>query len=167
MTGQSAVTVRARYAEQAASDLKENRRRQRELLETAKMLKREEALLADILALAERHEGGVSEPPPLPEQAQQENGVPRPGRPIAGADKATKTAAKGRAQQPLLADLLLDLLRARDEPRFAKELRDELLAKHPDRAPTPQVVRNTLESLVAKRRIRRHKDQPSVTYTLA
>lgn len=45
-------------------------------------------------------------------------------------------------------------------------MRDELLEKHPDRNPTPQVVRNTLESLVAKGRIRRHKQQRSVMYTL-
>lgn len=50
-------------------------------------------------------------------------------------------------------------------PRLAKELWDELLEKHPDRTPTPQVVGNTLESLVAKERIRRHKQQQSVTYS--
>ena len=59
----------------------------------------------------------------------------------------------------------MDLLRAHDEPRLAKELRDELLAKYPDRTPTPQVVRNTLESLVAKGRVRRHRQKRSVMYT--
>lgn len=166
MTDQPTATLRSRYVEQAASDLKENRRRQRELLETIKMLKREEALLADILALAQRHEGDVSEPP-LPVQAHEEPKVPRSGRSAAGPDTVRRSAAKGEPRQPLLADLLLDLLRAQSRPRFAKELRDELLAKHPDRTPTPQVVRNTLESLVAKGRIRRHKEERSVTYTLA
>ncbi|MES5825462.1 hypothetical protein [Streptomyces sp. RG80] len=45
-------------------------------------------------------------------------------------------------------------------------MRDELLEKHPHRTPTPQVVRNILESLAAKGRIRRHKQKRSVLYTL-
>ncbi|MET8565354.1 hypothetical protein ABZV75_34135 [Streptomyces flaveolus] len=166
MTSQSTATLRSRYVEQAASDLEENRRRQQELAQTIKMLKREEALLVDILALAERHEGDVSEAPTLPEQAQDEPAVRRAR--TAGAQTGTRRRkARGKSRQPLLADLLLELLRAQDQPRFAKELRDELLAKHPDRSPTPQVVRNTLESLVAKGRIRRHKHERSVTYTVA
>ncbi|MEV5147168.1 hypothetical protein [Streptomyces sp. NPDC052727] len=166
MTSQSTATLRSRYVEQAASDLEENRRRQQELAQTIKMLKREEALLIDILALAERHEGDVSEPPPLPEQAQGEPTV-RQARPAKAQNGTGRRKARGKSRQPLLADILLDLLRAHDQPRVAKELRDELLAKHPDRSPTPQVVRNTLESLVAKGRIRRHKHERSVTYTVA
>lgn len=77
-----------------------------------------------------------------------------------------KAGAKGKSRQPLLGDLLAGLLGQYEEPRRAKDLRDELLEKHPDRNPTPQVVRNTLESLVAKGRIRRHKRQRSVLYTL-
>lgn len=174
------------------------------------MLKQEEALLVDILRLAERYEG-LSEPAPLPEQAQDEPVLtgakrrrasasapartpaprsprsPRPAR-TGKAGKTGKTrktgttartertertgkparaAAAGTSRQPLLGELLLSLLSGHDEPRLAKELREELLAKHPDRAPTPQVVRNTLESLVAKGNIQRHKQQRSVLYTLA
>ncbi|MGW3496314.1 hypothetical protein [Streptomyces sp. NPDC001020] len=189
MTSQSAATLRSRYVEQAGSDLEENRRRQRELAEKIKMLEQEEALLVDILALAERYEGSV-DVSPLPEQAQEEpvparakSGVRsasaeaparRAARSTAGRTGATttgattaKAAAKGRSRKPLLGDLLLNLLATYDEARLAKELRDELMEKHPDRSPTPQVVRNTLESLVAKGRVRRHKQQRSVMYTLA
>ncbi|MFB7493381.1 hypothetical protein ACFC09_01525 [Streptomyces sp. NPDC056161] len=187
MTSHSAATLRSRYVAQAASDLEENRRRQRELAEKIKMLEQEEALLVDILVLAERYEGS-EELSPLPEQAQdepvitrakshpkakQESAADTPSRrPASSAGKrtstsTTKAAAKGKSRQPLLGDLLADLLAAYDEPRLAKELRDELMQKHPDRSPTPQVVRNTLESLVAKGRIRRHKQQRSVMYTLA
>lgn len=52
------------------------------------------------------------------------------------------------------------------EPVPAHELREELLRAHPDRVPTPQVVRNTLEGLVAKGLIRRHKQNRSVLYTV-
>ncbi|WP_174864573.1 hypothetical protein [Streptomyces spinoverrucosus] len=179
MTSQSAATLRSRYVAQAAADLEENRRRQQELMEKIRMLKQEEALLADIINLAERYEG-FSDVSRLPEQLQEEPVVEKAKRAPAEtasrrstaarttpAAKTAQAGAKGKSQQPLLGDLLTDLLGQYDQPRLAKELRDELLEKHPDRNPTPQVVRNTLESLVAKGRIRRHKQQRSVMYTLA
>ncbi|MFH9402623.1 hypothetical protein ACH4JS_23120 [Streptomyces sp. NPDC017638] len=176
MTSQSAAALRARYVDQAASDLEENRRLQRELQERITMLKQEEALLKDIISLAERYEG-FADASRLPEQVQDEQQVvTKPKRAAAGATSrrtaATRTApakggTEGRPRQALLCDLLMNLLDEYDEPRPAKELRDELLKKHPDRNPTPQVVRNTLESLVAKGRVRRHKQQRSVMYTLA
>ncbi|CAM5523469.1 hypothetical protein GCM10010345_79870 [Streptomyces canarius] len=163
LTTQSAATLRSRYVEQAASDLEENRRRQQELASKIEVLKQEEALLADILNLTERYEG-FADASRLPEQLQDEPAVGRPKRAPGGG--AAQTGAKGKSRLPLLGDLLTDLLGHHDEPRLAKELRDELMAKYPDRAPTPQVVRNTLESLVAKGRILRHKQQRSVMYTL-
>ena len=177
MTSQSAATLRSRYVEQAASDLEENRRRQQDLAERVAVLKQKEALLVDLLNLAERYEG-FADASRLPEQAQDEPVVARAKRAPAGtasrhasaktapAGNTAKAGAKGKSHQPLLGDVLADLLGDHDEPRLAKELRDELLKKHPDRDPTPQVVRNTLESLVAKGRIQRHKQQRSVMYTL-
>ncbi|MFD7134876.1 hypothetical protein [Streptomyces sp. NPDC059894] len=178
MTSQSAATLRSRYVEQAASDLEENRRRQQELEKAITVLKQEEALLADIINLAERYEG-FADASRLPEQLQDEpvavktertraKGSSRRTASVESAPETTsaKAGAKGKSRQPLLGDLLAELLGAYEEPRLAKELRDELLTKHPDRNPTPQVVRNTLESLVAKGRIRRHKQQRSVMYTL-
>lgn len=179
---QSAETLRLRYVEQAASDLKENRRRQKELSDKLKMLKQEEALLTDILSLTERlHD--LAEASALPEPAQDEatftrgrsSGAPatatggKARRPAAtrSAKSSGKAGTLEKQRQPLLGELLTELLAASDEPRLAKELRDELLEKHPDRTPTPQVVRNTLEALVARGRIRRHRQQRSVTYTLA
>lgn len=161
----AAATVRSRYTEQAAADLQDNRRRQQELTGQLAMLQQEEALLIDILALAERFPGppgtahatpGAAEP--QPRTAGSATGAGRKAGPEAGA------RAEGR--QPLLGDLFVDLLREHREPRLAKELRDELLERHPERTPTPQVVRNTLEALVAKGRVRRHKQQRSVMYEL-
>ncbi|MFC8349708.1 hypothetical protein [Streptomyces sp. NPDC057280] len=182
MTSESAATLRSRYVAQAASDLEENRRLQQELAKRISVLKQEEALLSDILTLAEGYEE-IADTPPQPEQSKDEpvaaeakkttttTAAPRKSTSAktARAGKAAKTAkaaVKGTPQQPLLGDLLADVLSQYEEPRLAKELRDELLEKHPDRNPTPQVVRNTLESLVAKGRIRRHKQQRSVMYTL-
>lgn len=84
----------------------------------------------------------------------------------APSGSTARAGAKGKSRRPLLGDLLAELLGDHQEPRLAKEVRDELIERYPDRSPTPQVVRNTLESLVAKGRIRRHKQQHSVTYTL-
>ncbi|MFI8913893.1 hypothetical protein ACIGW4_20065 [Streptomyces sp. NPDC053513] len=179
MTSQPAATLRTRLVDQAASDLKENRRRQQELAEKIRMLKQEEALLVDILELAERYESLAESSPPSEEArkgpvttgstSRRASSSPSTGTPAGRAgrtEKPARTAAKERARQPLLGDLLLSLLAGADEPRLAKELRDELLEKHPDRDPTPQVVRNALESLVAKGHIRRHKQQRSVRYAL-
>jgi len=158
--------------------LEENRRLQQELAQKLTVLKREEALLADILNLAEQYEG-FADASRLPEQLQEEPVVAKAKRAPAGAASrrpasartapaggTAKAGAKGKSRRPLLSDLLAELLDSHKEPRLAKELRDELMEKHPDRNPTPQVVRNTLESLVAKGRIRRHKQQRSVMYTL-
>ncbi|MFE3162580.1 hypothetical protein [Streptomyces sp. NPDC059224] len=170
MTTQSAGTLRSRYVEQAASDLEENRQRQRELTEEIARLQQEEALLVDILTLAERYEN-LSDASRLPEQAQNRS-APRKQRRSSGAapvrSRVTGAASgpKGKSHQPLLGDLLIELLGSHDEPCLARELREELLHKHPDRTPTPQVVRNTLESLVAKGRVRRHRQRRSVMYTL-
>lgn len=183
VTSQSASTLRSRYVAQAASDLEENRQQQRELAERITVLKQEEALLSDILNLAERYEG-FADASRLPEQLQDKPVAAKAKQAPAGvaarrstsakttsakttpASQTAKAGAKGKSRRPLLGDLLADLLGQYDEPRLAKELRDELLEKHPDRNPTPQVVRNTIESLVAKGRIRRHKQQRSVMYTL-
>ncbi|WP_432173177.1 hypothetical protein [Streptomyces sp. Tue6028] len=200
MSSQSAATLRTRYEEQAASDLEENRRRQRELSDALEVLKQEETLLLDILKVAERFDVRVpqqakdepavatepqEEPAPAAEVAEplgQEAETPeaeappapptkvskRPGRPKAATSRPKKKTAKAvtKAQpQQSLGEVLLGLLRTHDEPRPAKELREELLSKHTDRTPTPQVVRNTLEALVAKGRIQRHKRERSVMYT--
>lgn len=146
MTSRSTASLRTRYVEQAVSDLAENRRRQRELAEKIKMLKQEEALLTDILKLAERYE----ETNPSPESPSRPRRQPKlPSRP------------------EQLRELLIELLGTHDQPRSARALRDEVRQRHPDRSPTPQVVRNALESLVAKGRIRRHKQERAVSYSLS
>ncbi len=178
MTDESTGTLRSRLVDQAASDLEENRRRQQELAERIAVLRQEEALLTGILNLAQRYEG-FADPSRLPEQLQDEP-VLRKGKRSSGgaaarrpgsartapAGASSKAGAKGKSRRPLLGDLLLELLGKHDVPQPAKELRDELLATYPDRDPTPQVVRNTLESLVAKGLVQRHKEERSVMYTV-
>ncbi|GAA5040349.1 hypothetical protein [Streptomyces siamensis] len=197
MSSQSAATLRTRYEEQAASDLEENRRRQRELIDALEVLKQEETLLLDILKVAERFDVRVpqqakdepaavtapqDEPAPAADALGQEVETPEAAAPPAPPEKAPKRPGRSKAAtarprkktaravtkaqpQQSLGEVLLGLLRTHDAPRPAKELREELLRKHTDRTPTPQVVRNTLEALVAKGRIQRHKRERSVMYT--
>lgn len=183
MTSQSAATLRSRYMEQAASDLEENRRQQQELADALARLKREEALLVDILALAEQYES-LSEASELPVRKRAGQAGAKPGQSTARQPRKTtgrsahmrerrikkamaEAGAKGRQRRPLLGEILTGLLGTHSEPRLAKDLREELMAEHPDRSPTPQVVRNTLESLVAKGQVQRRKQQRSVMYVLA
>ncbi|MGC5360241.1 hypothetical protein ACPXCE_00920 [Streptomyces sp. DT24] len=180
----TATTLRSRYVEQAASDLAENRRQQQQLTEKIELLRQEETLLSDILILAERFEGSP-DTAHIPRQAQNESAAapggatprrkarvkvsgPRSKKSTtkAGTKTGAKTGAKGKPSHPLLGHIFMDLLAEHNEPRLAKELREELLEKHPDRRPTPQVVRNTLEALVAKGNIQRHKQQRSVMYSV-
>ena len=157
MTSQSADTLRARYGQQAVSDLRENHRRQQELAEQLDVLRQEEALLKDILALAERHEGPASPSGPGEPVVEDE--------PVPGDGPAVARAAE-RPRPVLLADLLTELLSTHQEPRLARQLRDELVATFPQWTPTAQVVRNTLESLVSKGLVNRHNQQRTVTYAL-
>lgn len=136
------------------SDLADNRRRQRELAEKLKMLKQEEALLMDILSLAERYE--EANPSAEPEPVEQRSAAPR-----------TRPTPTDKSRHALLGEVLIELLGAQDRPRSTKALCDELTERYPDRSLTRQVVRSILESLVAKGRVRRHKQERSVSYSLA
>jgi predicted flap endonuclease-1-like 5' DNA nuclease len=170
VTSQSADTLRSRYVEQAASDLRENHRRQQELAEELGVLRQEEALLVDILALAERHENpaspsGPREPVPVEEPVAEEAPA-REDVPVAAAQAAQAAQVAEQPRQAPLSDLLTGLLGTHQGPRLAKQLREELVARFPEWSPTPQVVRNTLESLVSKGLVERHNQQRSVTYAL-
>ncbi len=169
----ASATVRSRYMEHAASDLEENRHQQQDLIARLDALRQEERLLLSILSLAE-------DSAKVPEQAQGEEAplsqvvsagpvaettAPRP-KPSGAKRSGRGGRGAGKEHRPLLKDLLLDLLKGHVEPRHAAELREELLARHPERVPTPQVVRNTLEGLVAKGLVERHKQGRSVMYTV-
>ncbi|GAA2972775.1 BlaI/MecI/CopY family transcriptional regulator [Streptomyces enissocaesilis] len=169
--------LKSRYAELAHADLEENRRRQAELMSHVEALREEEALLVHICNLT-----GQSAVAPLggPTPGQVQGGAsadfsvgqyptePSPDLSESGRHRPEKeTAPKAGSKQPLLRDLVLNLLRTHDEPRLAREVHEEFLRKHPDRQPSVQVVRNTIEGLVAKGHVRRHKQGRSVMYSVS
>jgi hypothetical protein len=172
------VTLRTRYTDQAMADLEENRRRQAELLSHLEVLQQEESLLLDIINLT----GPATRQSPPPTASQQESttvpSVPGPGgrtstepSPVAPLHEPDvprePTGISNGGQQRLLREILVELLSAHTEPRAAKEVWRECLQKHPDRSPSNQVVRNTLEGLVARGTVARHKQKHTVMYALA
>ncbi|MDQ0767079.1 hypothetical protein QF027_009714 [Streptomyces canus] len=171
--------LKSRYAELAHADLEENRRRQAELMSHVEALREEEALLVHICNLTGQSAvGPLGGPTPgqVQEGASADVSVlggqhptePSPDLSASGRHRSEKGAApKAGAKQPLLRDLVLDLLRTHDEPRLAREVHEEFLRKHPARQPSVQVVRNTIEGLVAKGHVRRHKQGRSVMYSVS
>ncbi|MFI1102143.1 hypothetical protein [Streptomyces melanogenes] len=111
--------------------------------------------------------------------------VPKPRKPqaekpqakAARTTKAAKSPKKAAAQAakpagkstdssgPTLRELVLGLFADHQEPRTVADILTELTTTHPDRKTSPQVVRNTLEALVAKGELDRERKQGSVFYT--
>lgn len=80
------------------------------------------------------------------------------------AKTATATATAEKAQ-PTLVELIRRHLTEQSEPRSAAEVATALTQAHPDRRIQTNVVRTTLEGLVAKSNAQRVKQGSSVYYT--
>lgn len=94
--------------------------------------------------------------------------APVKNAPVKENAPAKKTAARktAKAQGPTLGALLKQLLSQQPgEPKKVSEIRAELELVHPERATSDQVVRNTLERLVAKSMLERDNRQGVVLYT--
>ncbi|MFF0190579.1 hypothetical protein [Streptomyces sp. NPDC005244] len=81
------------------------------------------------------------------------------------AAPAKKPAVKAVSGQPTLVELIRGYLTAQGEPRSAAEVSTALGKTHPDRRIQTNVVRTTLENLVAKSHAHRAKQGASVFYT--
>ncbi|MGW0846760.1 hypothetical protein ACWD26_42925 [Streptomyces sp. NPDC002787] len=85
--------------------------------------------------------------------------------------KVKKPAAKAtdpkKTAQPTLVELIRRHLTEQNEPRSAAEVATSLTQAHPDRRIQTNVVRTTLEALVAKSNAQRTKQGSSVYYTAA
>lgn len=97
-------------------------------------------------------------------------GRPSPRRARGGARPAARKAAAPRTggsarTRPTLVDLIRGYLAAQDEPRSAAEITDALTRANPQRDIKPKVVRTTIEVLVGRGLVQRHKHNRSVTYT--
>ncbi|WP_431032032.1 BlaI/MecI/CopY family transcriptional regulator [Streptomyces sp. P6-2-1] len=90
-----------------------------------------------------------------------------PARPAAKttAKPATTSAGATPAERLTLRELISRQLAAHGEPRSAAEVSATLREEHPERELKGNVVRTTLEALVAKGLVHRSRQQKSVYYT--
>jgi predicted transcriptional regulator len=86
----------------------------------------------------------------------------KPARTASTPDQPKAAAAGGG---PSLRDMVLGMLAQHHEPRQVSEVVSELASAHPERPASPQVVRGTLEALVAKGELERERQKRSVFYT--
>ncbi|MFF8882105.1 hypothetical protein [Streptomyces flaveolus] len=93
--------------------------------------------------------------------------VKKPAAKKAPAVKAPAKATGEKSAAPTLVELVRRHLTAQSEPRSAAEVSAALTKDHPERPVQTTVVRNTLESLVAKHQAQRTKQGSSVYYTAA
>ncbi|MEU4348126.1 hypothetical protein [Streptomyces sp. NPDC023838] len=93
--------------------------------------------------------------------------VAKPARTPRKNTAPAKTASRAKADTsgPTLREVVLGLFAGHQEPRTVADILTELTTAHPDRTTSPQVVRNTLEALVAKGELERERKQGSVFYT--
>ncbi|MEU1465086.1 BlaI/MecI/CopY family transcriptional regulator [Streptomyces sp. NPDC005727] len=185
----SATALASQYISQVASDLERNVKEQERV--TAEL----SALQEQLITLQHDHGVLVSMQQALgvatPVAAPSDTGtaaVPSPRKKSTGASGSRRTAkttavkspkakkaagakpVAGRSVArkgtgPTLIDLIHRHLTEQSEPRSAAEVAKALSDAHADRNISPNVVRTTLESLVAKSLVQRNKQGSSVFYT--
>ncbi|MEU5432244.1 hypothetical protein AB0G73_02575 [Streptomyces sp. NPDC020719] len=110
-------------------------------------------------------------PKPREQKADTKAGKTAKSTKAAKSVKKTAAPAKDTARSgaesggPTLRELVLGLFADHKEPRTVADIVGELATAHPDRTTSSQVVRNTLEALVAKGDLERERRQGSVFYT--
>ncbi|GGM19268.1 hypothetical protein GCM10010129_74420 [Streptomyces fumigatiscleroticus] len=114
-------------------------------------------------------------PAPRKETAASGTGRRTRAKKAAGTARATKKTGKSGAKKeaaapeagarPTLVELIRRHLAGQNEPRSAAEISTTLGQAHPERTIKTNVVRTTLEGLVAKGQAQRSKQGTSVFYT--
>ncbi|PAZ10477.1 hypothetical protein CLM62_40665 [Streptomyces sp. SA15] len=185
-----ATELTSQYINQVASDLERNAKEQERvtaeitaLQEQLAALKRDHTVLvnmqqalgvaATVAETADTDSATVPSPrkkataaPGARKQAKKATGE----QPAAKERSATKPAAKNAAaktDQPTLVELIRRHLAEQNEPRSAAEIATALGQAHPERGIKTNVVRTTLENLVARAQAQRTKQGTSVFYTTA
>ncbi|MFI1801203.1 hypothetical protein ACH427_28185 [Streptomyces sp. NPDC020379] len=170
--------IQARYAARFAADLENNEKEQEALRARLAKLETERAWLMGMRGTVAKEQDA---PGKEAGKAEVTAGVPQPRRAkkAAAAPGRRKKAAQARDAEapkpagtrakkgdgPTLGELVLGLLGRHHQPRMVSEVVNELTQAHPERVASTQVVRNTVEALVAKGRLERERKQGSVFYT--
>ncbi|MFF3634392.1 BlaI/MecI/CopY family transcriptional regulator [Streptomyces sp. NPDC002250] len=189
----SATALTSQYISQVAGDLERNVKEQEHVsAELSALQEQLTALQHDHGVLLSMQQAlGVPAPGAAPSDAGGGAAVPSPRKRATGASaerRAAKTAAvkppegrkrakrggaksvagksgAGKGTRPTLVDLLHRHLTEQHEPRSAAEVAKAVADAHPDRSISTNVVRTTLENLVARSLAQRNKQGSSVFYT--
>ncbi|MEV6674751.1 hypothetical protein [Streptomyces sp. NPDC051162] len=176
--GMDDADIQARYAARFAADLENNEKEQEALRARLVKLETERAWLMGMRGTVAKEQdapakeagkSAVTAGVPQPRRAKKAAGTQgrrKKAAPAKGAEapKATATRTK-KGDGPTLGELVLGLLGRHHQPRMVSEVVNELGQAHPERVASTQVVRNTVEALVAKGRLERERKQGSVFYT--
>ncbi|MFF7127436.1 MULTISPECIES: BlaI/MecI/CopY family transcriptional regulator [unclassified Streptomyces] len=184
----TATELTSQYMSQVAGDLEHNIKEQErisaqltELQGQLATLQHDHAVLVSIQqalgvqAAVPEPAGADSASVPSPrKKSTPAPGTRRPAKaaptqePRAKKQPGTKTATKkaaAKSARPTLVNLIHRHLTEQSEPRSAAEVAEALDHAHPDRTIATNVVRTTLENLVAKSLVQRTKQGSSVFYT--
>ncbi|WP_328673377.1 hypothetical protein [Streptomyces sp. NBC_00328] len=177
----------SQYTAQVVADLERNAKEQERIGGEMEALQEQlNALRHDHAVLTNLHQalGATTAPVETGPEPTAATSVPRqktPGKSAEGkrrtrkADSAKATtartsaagkpAAEAASTQPTLIELIRRYLTEQREPRSAAEVSTALGQTHPERRIQTNVVRTTLENLVAKSHAHRAKQGTSVFYT--
>jgi hypothetical protein len=183
-------TLKSQYSAQVEADLERNAKEQERvaaelaaLQEQLRTLDHDRTLLTGMReALSGQGTAAVPEEAPAAPKAESPVELPKARKPKgespAPKQRAKKEAGKKPAAKkaptvaqprtpgsPTLRELVLNLITTSTEPRSAAEVTTTLAESHPERKAGGTVVRNTLESLVARGQAERTKQNKSVFYT--
>ncbi|GAA2305189.1 BlaI/MecI/CopY family transcriptional regulator [Streptomyces violaceusniger] len=191
-TPADSASLKSQYAAQVAADLERNSAEQERLRSDIAALQEQLAVLEDNRALllsmrqtlggdaagdtTENGEAGDSGDGSSAKREVATLSATRKARKKANAAGGKRKGAESggsrprrqrvrEAGAPTLRELVRDALAQHGEPRSAAEVTAALSQTFPEREIKPTVVRSTLESLVAKGRAHRTKQQKSVFYS--
>ncbi|MFE5023899.1 hypothetical protein ACFRAO_11430 [Streptomyces sp. NPDC056656] len=182
-------TLKSQYSAQVEADIERNAKEQERVAAELAALQEQlqtldhdrtllvgmrEALSGQGTAAAEEAPASPTTAPPveLPKarRPKGEGAAPKQRAKKAAGKKDTAKKAPTVAQPrtpgtPTLREIVLNLITTSTEPRSAAEVTKTLAETHPERKAGGTVVRNTLESLVARGQAERTKQNKSVFYT--
>ncbi|GEC10768.1 hypothetical protein SSP24_84230 [Streptomyces spinoverrucosus] len=181
-----ATELTAQYVNQVAADLERNVKEQERITAEITVLQQQLADLQHDHTVLVNMQQALGVAATTPESASADHPtVPLPRtkaaagprrqaktatakQPTAKNQAAKKSTAKNTASktaQPTLVELIRRHLTEQSEPRSAAEIATALSQAHPDRGIKTNVVRTTLENLVARSQAQRAKQGSSVYYT--
>ncbi|MFE1315695.1 BlaI/MecI/CopY family transcriptional regulator [Streptomyces sp. NPDC058755] len=186
----TATELTSQYISQVASDLERNIKEQERITAELTALQQQLATLQHDHTVLVSIQQALGVPATALEPASTDSAsVPSPRKkttPASGARRSTKTAtaqqprakkqpgakpaakkAEAKSTRPTLVDLIHRHLTEQSEPRSSAEVAEALGHAHPDRNIATNVVRTTLENLVAKSLVQRTRQGRSVFYTAA